>query len=92
MLCEPRVRLLTEMEAEPLLSVWVPRVALPLLASSNVTDSLSVFTPPVTLAVKVTDWPLSDGLGVSVNVVVVLFWTNWTVSADWLAALVKSPL
>jgi hypothetical protein len=56
--------------ADPLLRVAVPSEVVPL---KNWTVPVGVPTPEVpdvTLAVRVTDWPVTDGLGVTVTVVV----------------------
>ena len=75
-LCGPAVRAVVEIEAVPALRVAVP---------SEVAPSRKVTVPPVgvvgpviwaTVAVRVVDWPNTDGLTELVSVVVVLSTTT----------------
>ena len=77
--------------AVPLLSVTVPSVVVP---SLNVTLPVAVPVPGLvteTAAVKVTDWPATEGLGEAVNAVVVDAAFTVSVTADELLAA-KLPL
>jgi hypothetical protein len=75
----------------PGLKVEVLKEALPLFRgiwarafdpSWNVTMPVGVIDPPVTVAVNTTDWPMAEGLGAEVNVVVVAkAWTFWSSTA-----------
>jgi len=77
--------------ATPALSAAVPKVFVPNL---NVTDPVGVpVVEDVTVAVKVTDWPVIDGFGDAVSVMLVAaFVTTWDIAVDVLAALFASPL
>jgi hypothetical protein len=76
-----------------LFRVTVASVALPFL---NVTVPVAVPDPgalAVTVAVKVTTWPLDDGLGDDVRVVVVpSLLTVWVMAAEELLLKLLSPL
>src|SRR5579864_2819312 len=62
---------------EPSTAMFEARTVLPWV---NVTVPTGMPEPEVTLAVKVTDWPNTDGLGEELTVVVVAkFCTVWTV-------------
>ena len=68
----PPERLEEDKVAEPLLSVPVPKRVVP---SKKLTVPVTVPAPgetALTVAVKVTDWPNTEGLVEDVNVVVVL--------------------
>src|SRR4051794_22930069 len=70
MVCGPTLRVEMGSVALPVPSrVTVPRSALPSLKS---TLPVGVLAPEVTVAVKVTDWPNVDGLGVPDTTVVVV--------------------
>ena len=79
--------------AVPPLRVPVPRVVVP---SLNVTGPEGVPAPgalAVTVAVKVTDWPKTDGLADEVRTVVVAsLFTVWVNDGDALPVKFVSPL
>jgi hypothetical protein len=85
----PAARVLMVKVAMPPLRVPVPRVVLP---SEKVTVPVGVPPALVTTAVKVTDWPNTEGLAEEVTVVVVLaLFTCW-VTLPLLVAKELSPL
>ena len=76
-------------EAEPPLKGICAKTVDP---SSKVTMPVGVGGPPVTVAVKVTDWPGVEGLGDEVSTVLdAKAWTFWTI-ATLPAGKVPSPL
>jgi hypothetical protein len=75
--------------AVPPVNVAVPNVV---AESKNVTVPLGVPVPAVTVAVKVTDWPNTDGLSELVTVVEVEPWlTVCVIAAEVLAVKLPSP-
>jgi hypothetical protein len=75
--------------ATPPLSVPVPSVTAP---SRNVTEPVGVPPAPVTVAVKVTDWPPMRGLSEEVTAVVLdLVLTTCVTTDEVLAAKFVSP-
>jgi hypothetical protein len=76
-------------EAVPLLKgTWAREVE----PSWNVTMPVGVGDPPVTVAVKMTDCPMAEGLGEEVTAVVVAkAWTFWR-STAFPAGKFASPL
>ena len=66
MLCVPAISLGVDKAAAPLPSGREPRLVLP---TKNSTVPVGLL--PVTVAVKVTDWPTSDGFRLDVSAVVV---------------------
>ena len=80
--CEPSAKVEVANVATPAFSVPVPSVVAP---SLNVTVPVAVPLPgetAATVAVKVTDWPKTDGLAELVNVVVVFAWLTVCVTAE----------
>src|SRR5207248_1184357 len=74
----PTERAVVDNVAVPLAKVVVPSVVLP---SRNVTAPVGVPAPgatALTVAVKVTDWPNTDGLEEEVTVVALLAWLTVT--------------
>ncbi len=74
-----------------LFSVPVPSVVLPLM---KVTVPVGVAEPDVadaTVAVSVTDWPKTLGLGVEVSVVVLARSTSWVRAVEVLVVKFVSP-
>ena len=90
--CVATDKVLVVKVATPPLSVPVPSVVEP---SLNVTVPVGVPTPgdvAVTVAVKVTDWPNTDGLTDEPSAVVVAsLLTTWLVAVDVLARSFVSP-
>ena len=76
----------------PPLSVTVPSVVEPF---ANVTEPVGVPLPgafAATVAVKVTDWPKTDGFADETTDVVVLSWLTVWVSVPALVLKLVSPL
>jgi hypothetical protein len=76
---------------------WVPdNVPVPMAVPPSRKVTVPVGVPPVdvTVAVNVTDWPITDGFGEEVTVVVVsaLFTVTWTVTSPEFRAKVPSVL
>src|SRR4051794_33933541 len=92
MLCVPTDRVLVVIVTEPPDSVPVPTVVPP---SRKVTEPVAVPAPgavALTLAVRVTVWPKTDGLADELIVVEVeALLTTWAVLADWLGLKLPSP-
>jgi hypothetical protein len=90
---EPAANVEVVKVALPALNVPVPSVVLP---SMKVTVPVALNVPAddgLTVAVKVTAWPATAGLGAPVTAVVVVgLVTVWVNTADALAAKVESPL
>ncbi len=71
--------------AEPALSAWAPQPVIELAPSLKLTLPVGVPAPgatAVTVAVKVTDWPKTDGFWLEVSAVAVLAWLTTCESTE----------